>query len=614
MTRDVARGAALLAASFLVCVAPLRAQGVGPNVVLPTIRPRTNLQIVGGGMQVPWTVSIHPATNYVAIGQCLPVYIDLLDASGKDIPRGPSGMRVSLADFDWTASGNAAVGKYDGPNAWAVCACPAAAVGSTIHVMATYPSASIAEKAKVPGLAFQSYIELPVTPAHGTNSPAGCDNVLVTTTVAIAVPGGGAPPTAVGGGHSPSTNPPVGSTAPATQPPSAPGGAAIPVGQPYLPPMQLATPAPTRVEPAVNSASGSASPPAGTAYPPGGNSSGTPPANAPTPTNAPASNRYRIVATGFRVLHQTKDDVLSRDGHGDEVYGGFVVFSYDRRTSQLMDNPNLRRTNVIGESGFDGQTFGSFGDINGVISHGRIRGGTASAGGGFAQNDVFPAVADPSKTYGAAYTDNTFPFQLFNGSLTDGQEAIVILPSMWEADGYRDGFAKWTNFESTNAIQIWSDQGVQNAVAGTQLAVISPAGSLETSFGPHLNSGNVFGIALVPVLGPLAFLNSGSNDRPIGASMNGISGLGGLVAGPVLPRRAVVITREIIEAALTRLATYNPATVAPSVFPIYNAPPVVLPPPPPGTLAIQLFESPQDDLQGMYILYLKVERVTPVVH
>jgi len=85
-------------------------------------------------------------------------------------------------------------------------------------------------------------------------------------------------------------------------------------------------------------------------------------------------------------------------------------------------------------------------------------------------------------------------------------------------------------------------------------------------------------------------------------------------AREVLPRRAVVITREIIEATLTRLATYNPATVAPAVFAIFGAPPVVLPVPPPGTLAIQLFESPDNDMEGMYILYLKVERVDPVVH
>ena len=32
-----------------------------------------------------------------------------LDASGKDVPRNPVGSRVSIADFDWTATGNAAV-------------------------------------------------------------------------------------------------------------------------------------------------------------------------------------------------------------------------------------------------------------------------------------------------------------------------------------------------------------------------------------------------------------------------------------------------------------------------------------------------------------------------
>jgi hypothetical protein len=703
MTRRVRSLATMM---LLVCAATARAQGVGPNIVIPATRPRTNLQIMGT-MQVPWSVSIHPATNYVAIGQCLPVYIDLLDASGKDIPRNPTGSRVSIADFDWTATGNAAVGKYDGPNAWAVCACPAAAVGSTIHVMATYPARSLAERAKVPGLAFQSYIELPITPAHGTNSPAGCENVLQTTTVAISVPGGGAPPTAIGGGGSPLATPASGSgaaaggAAGAVGAPSAGGAAAggaagsAPAAQitpvnplrfsamqtgdgmvslswmpvpgvafyqvwgPGLPntgvsvssgtnqvatgvprgtqtwtvgsyyPGNVSTPASqfTTTQLLVTSGTyaGGAAPPSGTAYPPGGTPSGGstsgpptsgPPTGSSTSTTAPAaaSARYKVTATGFRVLHQTKDDMLSRDGHGDEIYGGFVVFHYDRRTSKLTDNPDARRTNVIGEAGFDGQTFGSFGDVNGVIAHGRIRGGTASAGGGFAQNDVFPAVADPSKTYGVPYTENTFPFQLFNGALTDGQDAIVILPSLWEADGYRDGFSKWINNEAANAIQIWSDQGVQAAVAGTQLAVISPAGTLETSFGPHLSSGDQFGLAFAPVFGPLVLLNAGSYDRPIGVGANGVSGLGGLASGPVLPRRAVVITREIIEATLNRLATYNPATTAPAVFNIFNAPPVVLPVPPPGTLAIQLFESPANDLEGMYILYLKVERADPVVH
>ena len=417
-------------------------------------------------MQVPWTVSIHPATNYVAIGQCLPVYIDLLDASGKDIPRNPTGQRVSIADFDWSASGNAAVGKYNGPNAWAVCACPAAAVGSTIHVMAKYPAASLAEKAKVPGLAFRIVHRVAGhacarnEQSRGVRQRAGDDD-------------GGH----IGAGWSSAT---CGAAAarwrdePSGRHDGAQAGATPPTGQPYLPPVQLAPPAAAPVAPSnpkrfsamqvgdgmvalswmpvpgaayyqlsgpglpnttatvtsstTQSATGvprgtqtwtvagvfmpgnvttpptqfataqllvtsgtyaggtpppsgsayppggappvrttsappsgtpttTASPPSGTAYPPGGNSSGTPPANAPPPTNAPASNRYRVVATGFRVLHQTKDDVFSRDGHGDEVYGGFMAFHYDRNTSKLVDQ-NLRRTNVIGEHGYDGLGFG----------------------------------------------------------------------------------------------------------------------------------------------------------------------------------------------------------------------------------------------------------------
>jgi hypothetical protein len=733
--RNIARMAMLLAAvSLVLCVAPARAQGVGPNVVLPTTRPRTNLQIVGGGMQVPWQVSLHPATNYVAIGQCLPLYIDLLDASGKDIPRNPSGGRVTIADFDWTASGNAAVGKYDGPNSWAVCACPAAAVGSTIHVMATYPAVSLPDKSKVPGLAFQSYIELPVTPAHGTNSPVGCDNVLVTTTVAISVPGGGAPPTVVSGGHNPLQTPPASTGTPTTATPATgtpstgtptavtpatgtpaavtppatvaalpstvvrtgvpivggpvalappagrdpsqaaivpvnparftavqagpamvvltwdpvPGvayyqvwGAGLPntgvtvsagtaqvvnnvpmgaqswsVGSYYMP-GPVSTPASafskTQLQVTASVVTGP-SPPSGTAYPPGGGQT-----TVPTNTAPAATTNYRVIATGFRVLHQTKDDFLSRDGHGDEVYGGFMTFHYDRTTSQLVDQ-DLRRTNVIGERGYDGLDFGErllagVGQISNrltgsdaAVKNSRIQGGTATQDGGLAQYDVFPAVADPSQTYGVAPTNNTFPFLVWQGALTNAKDAVVILPTLWEFDGIPDGFNKWHQSEQSNVIQIWSDPAVQQAVAGTQLGLITPSGTLETSFGLHMTAGGIFELAMIG-FGPIAALTAGSYDRPIGVGMHGVGGTGGIASGPVLPRRAIVITREILEATLAKLATYNPATVAPGVFAIYGAPPVVLPAPPPGTIAVQLFESPADDLQGMYILYLKVERM-----
>jgi hypothetical protein len=283
-----------------------------------------------------------------------------------------------------------------------------------------------------------------------------------------------------------------------------------------------------------------------------------------------------------------------------------MVFSYDRRTSRPTVSPYVMRTNVIGETGFWGQKTGRSPDIFFQVPFGRGKGGTATGNGGFAQGDVYPEVADPSRMYGSTASTSDFPFEVYNGSLTDGQDAIIIEPTLWEADNNRDGFAKWVTNELTSAIQVWADPGVQAAVAGTQLALISPSGTLETSFGPHINPGEAFGLAMSG-LGPLGLLMGGSVDRPIGVAENGLAGVG--FGGPVLPRRAIVLTHEILEATLAKVASYNPASVPPATFPIFGAAPVTLPAPPPGTIAVQLFEKPAGDLQAMYILYLKVERV-----
>ncbi|MCY7380642.1 MAG: hypothetical protein LH467_15045, partial [Gemmatimonadaceae bacterium] len=181
------------------------------------LKPLTTLQSLGGA-KLPWLVAINPSANSVAIGSCQAVYIDLKDEFGKETPRNPTGMRVSMQDFDWTASGGqgtAAVGVYNGASAWSVCACQAAAPGATINVMAVYPARSLPEKARVKGLAFRSYIELPIAAARGTSNPPGCDQ-LKTTTVAISVPP--ASPPAVGSPGAVDVSPP-GATAPPTQAP-----------------------------------------------------------------------------------------------------------------------------------------------------------------------------------------------------------------------------------------------------------------------------------------------------------------------------------------------------------------------------------------------------------
>jgi hypothetical protein len=65
--------------------------------------------------QGPWTVEIEPSTTPLVTGGCTPIRLTLLDASGKDAPRNPTGMRVSISDFDMTvAPAGAVVGRYDG--------------------------------------------------------------------------------------------------------------------------------------------------------------------------------------------------------------------------------------------------------------------------------------------------------------------------------------------------------------------------------------------------------------------------------------------------------------------------------------------------------------------
>lgn len=695
----------------------------GVAVVDP--KPMTSMQVFGGA-QIPWTVAINPSANRLTIGTCQAVYIDLKDASGKETPRNPTGARVSIADFDWTATspqGDAVVGVYAGANSWSVCACQAAVVSTPVTVTATYPAVSINPKAVVDGLRFKSYITLPLGPPKGTSNPVGCD-ALVTTTVAISVPPGAptaappqAAPVAIGSasanapapGNSGNAARPTGvvitgspSTSKVTWQPVV-GAASYQVGrshqaspeccrnsvsgltspvwndntfplsgvyvyeivavfpngqrtsttvnytrpEPLNPTGLTATPTgqgavklswipvpdvsyyqvwgPGLPNTGVSATGASLSvtgvpagsqswtvgsfyappPPANSSFNLGGLAAIAPApvstassmfpkvsltmsgavASAPATASDPTSGHYRVIANGFRVLHETKDDMFSRDGKGDEVYGAFLMFHYDRRTDNLLDQ-DLRRTKVIG-------------DVNNLP--GRIQGGRSSAAGGFQAGDVFPNVVDPSKRYSAP-TDQSFPLLIWDGQLTDGLDAVILLPTLWEYDGHADGYEKWFQSELAEAPRIYSDPSVKRAMAGTELALISPPGELVTSVGPGVSAESAFEILISPP--GLVALLSGSYDRPIGVRAT-------FQSVPIVPRRAIVITREIIEAALKRNATGLASAVTPSS--LLNVPGLVNNPNngglPYGTLAIPLFDAPSDDLQGQYVLYIQVERV-----
>jgi hypothetical protein len=308
------------------------------------------------------------------------------------------------------------------------------------------------------------------------------------------------------------------------------------------------------------------------------------PAAAPPPAT-PVSGRYRVVANGFSVVHESFDDFLSRDGKYDEVYGGFIVFHYDRQTGNLLDR-DLRRTKVLG-------------DVNNFPD--RLRAGTASGTGGLRAGDSYPDAGHARfrGQDGGQPNEQTFPFKVWEGTLTDGRDAAVIMPSIWEQDNDASPYDLWHQSEVTSASQIWFDAAVQKAVKQTALGVIAPPGSITPNITPTFGADAAAASGFFAAMGQpwVGALFAGSRDRPIGMSSSGVL--------PTLPRRAIVLTREIVEAALNGSRVLpNPAALAPpEMFLLaYLDVPV-------GVIPVLLRDGPGANLQATYVMYLQVERM-----
>lgn len=127
--------------------------------------------------RAPWTATVSMTRKVLAVGECSAVSLVLKSANGES-PRGPNGQLVSMADFDLSAGGSSersVVGKYDGANYFAVCACPKALVGTVATVTATYPSKWIAPKVRIPGVAFTTTTSAPIVGGSSSGNPPGCD-------------------------------------------------------------------------------------------------------------------------------------------------------------------------------------------------------------------------------------------------------------------------------------------------------------------------------------------------------------------------------------------------------------------------------------------------------
>ncbi len=279
----------------------------------------------------------------------------------------------------------------------------------------------------------------------------------------------------------------------------------------------------------------------------------------PTPATLDfkAPGKYRLVALGFQVLQQSPDDLLDKDGRGNEVYVAAAVTVTNRTLS--MPQVNTVRGGSYGDVGNSGKAFGR-----------RYQAGSASRAGGLATGDIVPVglnLGAPTSTV----STTAFPVVLWEGRLND-QGMVVVHPTLWEEDLEQTAYNQWVGHVTAAA------QGGYGALRADLAAITSlrDGGAL----------GPATGDAVLRCQDDLIYLMdpgecpAHGQDRPLG--------LAPYFSKAQWHDRLVVLTQASIEAALK---TTGPRPGAA-----------------PGVIIVPLLETGRE-AKGSYELYLRVERL-----
>jgi hypothetical protein len=327
----------------------------------------------------------------------------------------------------------------------------------------------------------------------------------------------------------------------------------------------------------------------------------TPAPTAPAAAPAATSGKYLVTITGIRCYQASMDDMLSRDGVGDEVYAAAYVRRYDRGTGQLAEVTTRQSA--------------SHGDVNNFGGQ-RLQAGTRSATGGLRDADMVPEGALIAMRSVQA-SEITFPLRLWDGTLTDGVDALVISPSLWEQDVGDPFYAQWLQFQQTINNSLFSKQGVQDQISQKLFgAVVFGMSGVDNN-----TSGQSFGRLVLDagmMLGgggaPFLSLLSTTADRPLGIVQNGRD-------VSALPNHTVILTREIIEAALAKAplgAIPSPVANGFGIGGMLGTPTLArlgVAAPKPGIVVIQFEDRAINGTLGfperpaIYQMYIQVERV-----
>lgn len=260
---------------------------------------------------------------------------------------------------------------------------------------------------------------------------------------------------------------------------------------------------------------------------------------------------YRVTLTGFRVFKTTLEPPLSPDGRYDEAYAAAVMVLWNRKTSTVVNRSSAKTL--------------EYGDIgNGTIFKDRIKAGTAPPAGGLWTgngSDQVPAEFDPTGANIPDATSDRFPLLLWEGTLNQGVEALVVVPTLWDRDIDSSPYAVWSlNWTTAPVNTFFASPMVQNAIAAPALLPNTP----------DITVGVPYAIAPQDALAHI-------KDRPIGLVPEPI-------ILPVVLRyhdQNVIITQE-------KLTSLTPGTST--------------------TIAIPFTEQPSAVTGASYTLYLRIQR------
>jgi hypothetical protein len=291
-----------------------------------------------------------------------------------------------------------------------------------------------------------------------------------------------------------------------------------------------------------------------------------------------------VTVTGLISGMATSDNPLipAADGRGDEIYAAAVVRRYDRRTSQAVESSSLQ-TFVYGDTfqAPDRQIAGSLSPLGGIVDSDRIP-------------------RDMSVARAAAPQEGIFPWRLWEGTLTNGADALIISPSIWESDNNPRLAAQWAANQNSLTGSLLTRQQVLNQINGSQFGsfYLDPvAGAPVNNLALDVVLSVVSGTLVLPLVVQQANVGFSPFDRPIGLVRNRPDSM-------ALANPQVVLTREIIESALNSPFQTTIPTPQPGVVVIV---------PKPGIMLISFADgdmSNTGERQAAYYMTLQVEKLS----